>query len=98
MLFATLVKFVCDDYVCCEIHSLALTIPFLSMLHLDFLFSQIPGFGSVDLKSMQAENSRYVIPPTSRSSNCIALRFRAPPWQTVRRVRIPMFAYLIKLG
>ncbi|KAL7091323.1 hypothetical protein ACP275_12G098300 [Erythranthe tilingii] len=37
---------------------------------------------SVDLKSMQAENSRYVIPQTSRSSNSIALRFRRPPWQT----------------
>ncbi|KAM7464476.1 hypothetical protein LguiA_032597 [Lonicera macranthoides] len=30
---------------------------------------------SIDLKSMQAENSRNVIPPTSRSSNSIALRF-----------------------
>ncbi|OVA08816.1 Protein of unknown function DUF155 [Macleaya cordata] len=30
---------------------------------------------SIDLKSMQAENSRYVVPPTSRSSNYIALRY-----------------------
>ncbi|KAL0372494.1 UNVERIFIED_CONTAM: Sporulation protein RMD1 [Sesamum calycinum] len=36
---------------------------------------------SVDLKSMQAENSRYVIPPTSRSSNYIALRFCDSPLQ-----------------
>ncbi|KAK6119152.1 hypothetical protein DH2020_047084 [Rehmannia glutinosa] len=43
---------------------------------------EIHGFGSVNLKSMQAENSKYVLPPTSRSSNCIALRFRGPPWQT----------------
>ncbi|XP_057777217.1 protein RETARDED ROOT GROWTH, mitochondrial [Salvia miltiorrhiza] len=37
---------------------------------------------SVDLKSMQAENSKHIIPPTSRSSNSIALRFCGPPWQT----------------
>ncbi|KAL2559223.1 hypothetical protein Fot_04189 [Forsythia ovata] len=37
---------------------------------------------SVDLKSMQAENSGNVIPPTSRSSNYIALRFCDPPLQT----------------
>lgn len=30
---------------------------------------------SIDLKSMQAENSSYVVPPSSRSSNYIALRF-----------------------
>ncbi|CDP00391.1 unnamed protein product [Coffea canephora] len=30
---------------------------------------------SIDLKSMQAENSRYIVPPTSRSTNSIALRF-----------------------
>lgn len=32
-------------------------------------------FGSIDLKSMQAENMCDVIPPTSRSSNYIALRY-----------------------
>ncbi|KAH6771161.1 sporulation protein [Perilla frutescens var. hirtella] len=39
---------------------------------------------SVDLKSLQAENSKYIIPPTSRSSssNCIALRFCGLPSQT----------------
>ncbi|XP_047962768.1 protein RETARDED ROOT GROWTH, mitochondrial isoform X1 [Salvia hispanica] len=37
---------------------------------------------SVDLKSMQAENSKHVIPPTSRSSNSIILRFCGPPWET----------------
>lgn len=37
---------------------------------------------SVDLKSMQAENSGNVIPPSSRSSNYIALRFCDPPLQT----------------
>ncbi|KAL3501471.1 hypothetical protein ACH5RR_035920 [Cinchona calisaya] len=30
---------------------------------------------SIDLKSMQAENSRNIVPPTSRSINSIALRF-----------------------
>ncbi|KAK1379531.1 DUF155 domain-containing protein [Heracleum sosnowskyi] len=30
---------------------------------------------SIDLKSMQAENLSYVVPPSSRSSNYIALRF-----------------------
>lgn len=30
---------------------------------------------SIDLKSMQAENSSNIVPPTSRSSNCISLRF-----------------------
>ncbi|XP_059655765.1 protein RETARDED ROOT GROWTH, mitochondrial isoform X1 [Cornus florida] len=34
---------------------------------------------SIDLKSMQAENSSNVIPPTSRSTNYIALRFRNFP-------------------
>ncbi|EPS66903.1 hypothetical protein M569_07873, partial [Genlisea aurea] len=33
---------------------------------------------SVDLKSLQAENSSYVIPQAGRSSNSIALRFRRP--------------------
>ncbi|XP_022856481.1 uncharacterized protein LOC111377581 isoform X1 [Olea europaea var. sylvestris] len=37
---------------------------------------------SVDLKSMQAENSKNMIPPTSRSSNYIALRFCNLPLQT----------------
>ena len=55
----------------------------LSMLHLDLQLSQIHDFGSVDLKSMQAENSKHVIPPTSRSSNSIILRFCGPPWETV---------------
>ncbi|KAG8383059.1 hypothetical protein BUALT_Bualt05G0145300 [Buddleja alternifolia] len=35
----------------------------------------------VDLKSLQAENSRYVIPATSRSSNSLALRFTDPQMQ-----------------
>ncbi|KAL8533708.1 hypothetical protein ACS0TY_009923 [Phlomoides rotata] len=48
---------------------------------------------SVDLKSMQAENSRYVIPPSSRSSNCIALRFSASPWQTRGAVKESMGCY-----
>ncbi|KAF8389770.1 hypothetical protein HHK36_024289 [Tetracentron sinense] len=30
---------------------------------------------SIDLKTMQAENSRYVVPPTSRSTNYIALKY-----------------------
>lgn len=34
---------------------------------------------SINLKSMQAENSRCVVPPSSRSSNYIALRFGNPP-------------------
>ncbi|KAF6171757.1 hypothetical protein GIB67_007278 [Kingdonia uniflora] len=33
------------------------------------------GFGSIDLKSMQAENSSNLVPPTSRSSNYIALKY-----------------------
>ncbi|KAH7516023.1 hypothetical protein FEM48_Zijuj10G0090600 [Ziziphus jujuba var. spinosa] len=32
-------------------------------------------FGSINLKSMQADNITYVLPPTSRSSNYIALRY-----------------------
>ncbi|RWV95361.1 hypothetical protein GW17_00042018 [Ensete ventricosum] len=32
-------------------------------------------FGSIDLKSLQTENSSDVIPPTSRSSNYVALRY-----------------------
>ena len=38
-------------------------------------FSQICGFGSIDLKRMQADNLINVVPPTSRSTNYIALRF-----------------------
>lgn len=63
------------------------------MLHIDFQLSLIHDFGSVDLKSMQAENSKYVIPPTSRSSNSIILRFCGHPWETVSTVHILMFAY-----
>nr|DAD34967.1 TPA_asm: hypothetical protein HUJ06_005607 [Nelumbo nucifera] len=37
--------------------------------------SQIHGFGSIDLRSMQAENASNVVPPTSRSSNYIALKY-----------------------
>ncbi|MBA0843332.1 hypothetical protein Goarm_000531, partial [Gossypium armourianum] len=33
------------------------------------------GFGSIDLKSMQAENLSNIVPPSSRSSNYIALRY-----------------------
>ncbi|KAK4485656.1 hypothetical protein RD792_008299 [Penstemon davidsonii] len=64
-------------------------IHFCEGLNLPFLWSDfkkvshINGFGSVDLKSMQAENSRHVIPQTSRSSsNSIALKFCCSPLQT----------------
>jgi uncharacterized Rmd1/YagE family protein len=39
------------------------------------LVSQNYGFGSIDLKAMQAENLCNVVPPTSRSTNYIALKF-----------------------
>lgn len=39
------------------------------------LVSQIYGFGSIDLKGMQADNLCNVVPPTSRSTNSIALKF-----------------------
>lgn len=42
-------------------------------------FSQIHGFGSIDLKSLQAENLGNVLPATSRSSNYIALKYCALP-------------------
>ncbi|GER40559.1 hypothetical protein STAS_17243 [Striga asiatica] len=35
----------------------------------------------IDLKGLQAENSRYFIPPTSRSLNSIALRFSDSHWK-----------------
>lgn len=41
--------------------------------------SQIRGFGSINLKSIQAENLSNVVPATSRSSNYIALRFCGLP-------------------
>lgn len=48
-------------------------------------FSQIHGFGSINLKSMQAENLSNVVPPSSRSSNYIALRYcDFPSEKTVR--------------
>ncbi|XVE91561.1 hypothetical protein REPUB_Repub01dG0020300 [Reevesia pubescens] len=37
--------------------------------------SQTCGFGSIDLKSMQAENLSNIVPLSSRSSNYIALRY-----------------------
>ena len=40
-----------------------------------FGFAQSYGFGSIDLKGMQADNLCNVVPPTSRSTNSIALRF-----------------------
>ena len=42
---------------------------------LNDLVYQIYGFGSIDLKGMQADNLCYVVPPTSRSTNSIALKF-----------------------
>ena len=39
------------------------------------LWFEIHGFGSINLKSMQAENLSNVVPATSRSSNYIALRY-----------------------
>ncbi|KAG6759903.1 hypothetical protein POTOM_036399 [Populus tomentosa] len=35
----------------------------------------IHGFGSINLKSMQAENLSYVVPPTSRSTNYVSSNF-----------------------
>lgn len=32
-------------------------------------------FGSIDLKTMQAEHAYNVVPPTSRSTNYVALRY-----------------------
>ena len=58
------------------------------------LLSQIHGLRSIDLKSMQAENSRNVVPPTSRSSNCIALRFCNFPSETTVRMSINNFTFI----
>lgn len=66
-------------------NSLTLTFPYCCFVFLG-LGSQIHGFGSIDLKSMQAENSRNVIPPTSRSSNSIALRFCNYPLDSTVRI------------
>ncbi|KAK4399834.1 Sporulation protein RMD1 [Sesamum angolense] len=52
----------------------------MCVLLIDFLRTS-DSLSVVDLKSMQAENSRCVIPPTSRSSNYIALRFCDSPLQ-----------------
>ncbi|KAH0919795.1 hypothetical protein HID58_027455 [Brassica napus] len=40
-----------------------------------YFLSTSYGFGSIDLKGMQADNLCNVVPPTSRSTNSIALRF-----------------------
>ena len=37
--------------------------------------SQIHGFGSIDLRSMQAEHWSNIVPPSSRSANYIVLRY-----------------------
>lgn len=51
-----------------------------------FMLSQIHHFGSIDLKRMQAEIPRDVLPSSSRSPNHIALRFfNLIPTNTVRR-------------
>lgn len=58
-----------------------LSMPFL----LYFMLSQIHRFGSIDLKRMQAEIPRDVLPSSSRSPNHIALRFfNLLPTNTVR--------------
>lgn len=44
--------------------------------------SQIRDFGSINLKNMQSENLSNVVPPTSRSSNYIALRYTDFPRET----------------
>ncbi|WZY76461.1 hypothetical protein YC2023_022845 [Brassica napus] len=46
---------------------------FLSTRYVEAM--SIYGFGSIDLKGMQADNLCYVVPPTSRSTNSIALKF-----------------------
>lgn len=48
---------------------------FLFFVSCMILVSQIYGFGSIDLKGMQADNLCNVVPPTSRSTNSIALKF-----------------------
>nr|GMD25663.1 DEAD-box ATP-dependent RNA helicase 53-like [Ipomoea batatas]GMD28673.1 DEAD-box ATP-dependent RNA helicase 53-like [Ipomoea batatas] len=62
----------------------------LLMMSFDVLFSplyvllsQIHHFDSIDLKSLQAEHFRNVIPPASRSSNYTVLRSRNFPLSTV---------------
>lgn len=51
-------------------------------------FSQIHGFGSIDLKRMQAENLCNVVPPISRSTNYIALRYCSFPTEITVRLSI----------
>ncbi|KAI3941641.1 hypothetical protein MKX01_018231 [Papaver californicum] len=46
------------------------------------LFRSIDMRNSINLKSMQAENSRYVLPATSRSTNFITLRYCNFPSET----------------
>lgn len=55
---------------------------FFAFICYNFRFSQIHGFGSINLKSMQTENSDNVVPPSSRSSNYIALRYCDVPSET----------------
>lgn len=57
--------------------------------------SQICNFDSIDLKSMQAENLSYVVPPSSRSTNYIALRFcNSSTNSTVRIVKQSTLFYI----
>lgn len=75
---------------------------FISLFHAQFfhddLASQIYGFGSIDLKSMHAENLSDVVPPSSRSTNYIVLRFcDFPSETTVRLLRKNLFINLVKV-
>ena len=57
----------------------------ITMLYFYCLASQNHGFGSINLRSMQAENAGNVVPPTSRTSNYVTFRFCNLPSETMVR-------------
>lgn len=89
LLLALFLQYMCSSVRSFQLWDSSLTLTFVSLatfLLLWFGLSQIHGFGSIDLKRLQAENTSNVVPPTSRSSNYIALKYCDYPLKfTVRR-------------
>lgn len=82
-----------------EIQFYSFALPILVFIVRPFFYydlaSQIHGFGSIDLKSMQAENLTHVVPPSSRSTKYIALRYSDFPSEiSVRLFRNNVFIQL----
>lgn len=66
-----------DVWIWIELNPFPLTCIFAVLFSFSMIWrSQIHNFGSINLKGIQADNPRNIVPPSSRSSsNYVALRF-----------------------